>query len=451
MRSIKITSIFFQFTLLAILTQIIACGSNAHHTPKNSDEILLLPPPPPTLTKEVIDVCSFNIQFLGFYSLKDTQGMAEFLKSKNCDIVVIQELVSPPSEEFLSVNNLFPFSKWSDLPLEIQNSEENKKIRESNNNEKEPNKKGSDYIFPINTTTLEDGKLPIHDLITPRQLSTDFFTSMNIAGYDKFVLSPEDTSPTRNRVNSSASEWWVTFFKDDLIELTQPQENHTTQNFNILSIFPHGFLSSILLKNPDFDRTPFALQFQTKDQSLHFTLISVHLAPGSSSKARRKTEMDGIKKWIDTHNLSDELVITLGDMNIENCSELSNFLPENYISLNSKCLPTNTLQKLGGQKPYDHVVFNSQAKNSDRIILDSFIVDDLINEMEDRWYNVNPSASKEKCSNTELKFTPLDLCYPGGIKVKDSPFRLHYNHDQFRQTYSDHHPIRFQISLKDSR
>jgi hypothetical protein len=43
---------------------------------------------------DTLTICSFNIQFLGHFKKKDDNALAEILKDS--DIVVVQELVTPP-------------------------------------------------------------------------------------------------------------------------------------------------------------------------------------------------------------------------------------------------------------------------------------------------------------------------------------------------------------------
>src|SRR5262245_58566849 len=64
------------------------------------------PPTPAETPVETIEICSFNIQFLGSFEKRDNQALAELMKEEACDIVVVQELVAPPAYDFLKKNHL---------------------------------------------------------------------------------------------------------------------------------------------------------------------------------------------------------------------------------------------------------------------------------------------------------------------------------------------------------
>lgn len=122
-----------------------------------------------------ISVASFNIQFLGNSRRRDNNALAAMLE--RFDVVVVQELVSPPF----------------------------------------------------------DGEFPDGTAFRPDPESAGFFQAMEAQGFD-FVLSPEDTgSGERIHRNGSATEWWVTFFDplkvrpdDDLPNgfLAEDRSNH---------------------------------------------------------------------------------------------------------------------------------------------------------------------------------------------------------------------------------
>jgi hypothetical protein len=100
-----------------------------------------------------ISVCSFNIQFLGNSRSRDNRALAELVAPY--DIVVVQELVSPP------------------------------------------------YI----------GTFPDGTPFKPDSESAEFFDAMRQHGFE-FVLSEEDTG-TGDTIhkNGSSTEWWVAFYK----------------------------------------------------------------------------------------------------------------------------------------------------------------------------------------------------------------------------------------------
>jgi len=113
--------------------------------------------------------------------------------------------------------------------------------------------------------------------------------------------------------------------------------------------------------------------------------------------------------------LREKDFIILGDMNIEDAAELAVATPLGYLSLNDECHPTNT--NLNSPKPYDHVMYNTTFTTEIDSEFDLEVIN-LIEAMEDFW------------TSTEDE-------YPGDP----------YNHNQFRQYYSDHHPVVFRIKV----
>jgi endonuclease/exonuclease/phosphatase family metal-dependent hydrolase len=300
-----------------------------------------------------VQVCSFNIQFLGHFKHRDVSALAEVVK--DCEIVVVQELVAPPTAG----------------------------------------------AFP-------DG--------TPRKADPEaaaFFGAMRVRGFE-YVLSSEDTgSGPENHKNSSATEWWVAFYKPFYVVGAMPG------GVRIAGDLPSGWLATDRSDNPDYERVPYAFAFRTANGPMldvtgtDFVLISVHLQPGSSKadRARRKHELQSIWKWVEANNAVEKDFIVLGDMNIEDCDELRSLdhIPTGYRTLNDKCLPTNT--NVNGPKPYDHVILPRQIHPPDY----GFEVVDLVKVLETRWLDEGP--------------------FPGRP----------YNHDTFRQLYSDHNPIKFRL------
>lgn len=290
-----------------------------------------------------ISICSFNVQFLGYSSARHNSALADIIK--NHDIVVIQELVAPP------------FS-------------------------------GS---YPNGDSRKGDSEAAM------------FFGEMEARGFS-YVLSEEDTGTgSKIHKNSSATEWWVTFFRPEVVEVAND--------------LPHGFLDSDRSDNPNFERVPFAFSFRTKEGNLDFVLISVHLQPGKERRnaIRRLHELDTISRWIDVKDVDEKDFIILGDMNIEDCDELEEAMPSEFVSLNGNCLATNT--NVNGPKPYDHVLYRPVYTQNDIDGAYQFTVVNLIEEMRDDW---DESTMGE---------------YPGDP----------YQHNSFRKYFSDHHPVVFQM------
>lgn len=106
-----------------------------------------------------ISICSFNIQFLGNSRSRDDRALADIVAPY--DIVVVQELVSPP------------------------------------------------YV----------GAFPDGAPFKPDSESAEFFNAMRQHGFE-FLLSEEDTGTGDNiHQNGSSTEWWVAFYKPGLVTL----------------------------------------------------------------------------------------------------------------------------------------------------------------------------------------------------------------------------------------
>jgi hypothetical protein len=161
-------------------------------------------------------------------------------------------------------------------------------------------------------------------------------------------------------------------------------------------------------------RLPYAFALRTTDSRADFVLISVHLKPGSSraEEARRKHELASIGAWIDANDAVEKDFIILGDMNIEDAEELGIATPVGFVSLNDECCPTNTK----GNKPYDHVLFRPAFTREIDLGFDLAVVD-LVAAMRPFWTVAAP--------------------YPGDP----------YDHNEFRQHYSDHHPVVFRVNV----
>lgn len=121
--------------------------------------IALLVSAPAAFADEFLRIASFNIQFLGNSTARDNTALTSILSPY--DIVVVQEVVSPP----------YP----GDFP---------------------------------------DGKAR-----RPDPQVTEFFDQMRALGF-AFVLSEEDTgSGDAINVNGSSTEWWVAFYKPETVNL----------------------------------------------------------------------------------------------------------------------------------------------------------------------------------------------------------------------------------------
>ncbi len=281
-----------------------------------------------------IRVCSFNIKFVGFYKKKDHRAIADILK--DYDLILIQELVSPPV----------------------------------------------DGVYPDGSGYLADPE------------AMDFVEAMVSHGF-AYVISAEDTG-TNDEIHSqsSSTEWFIAFYDTTVVSV---DEELITD-----------FLAEDRSNHPSFERVPHAFSFETVDGGLDFTLISVHLQPGSDSleRARRKEELAAIVQWIDDHDSIEKDFLIVGDMNICNQQELFSLLPPGFNSLNEDCIPTNLASE---GRPYDHVFFHPGYSGEE--VIDSLEIVDLVEAVRPFW--------KEAI-----------------------PFPEH-NLNLFYQFYSDHKPIVF--------
>jgi endonuclease/exonuclease/phosphatase family metal-dependent hydrolase len=295
-------------------------------------------------TGDALNVCSFNVQFLGASRARDDAALASVVKEY--DIVIVQELVSPP----------YPMT------------------------------------FP--------GGRPVK----PDVEAAEFFEAMKAHGF-AWWLSEEDTG-TGSRIHSNGTntEWWVAFYRPEAVDKAMD--------------LPHGFLANDRSNHPDYERVPYAFAFRTGCGRADFVLISVHLKPGSGrrDKARRKHEIAAIVEWVDAHDETEKDFVILGDCNIENTAELVDSTPLGFLSLNDECRPTNT--NVNGPKPYDHVFFRPAFSTEIDRDFDMAVID-LIEAMRPWWREAAP--------------------FPGDP----------YDHNSFRQAYTDHHPVVFRMRVPE--
>jgi hypothetical protein len=289
--------------------------------------------------QDTLNICSFNIQFLGHFQSKNNTLLAELLSEY--DIVVIQELVAPPMN-------------------------------------------GS---YKDGVTYKKDPE------------SAAFAEAMTAKGFH-YWLSDEDTGPTGNRTASTASEWWIVFYKNDKV---RPDSTRA-----------YGFVSTPLAGNPDLERVPYAFPFKSVKGNSTFTFVPVHLRPGdrTADRARRQKELTTLFDWVSSQTEMNKDFYVLGDFNIYKNSEFAAFEQHDFRSLNAACQFTNTkiYESTSKGKPYDHVFYRTASVED--LVPNSFAVVDLMAEL---------------------------------IKLAPDQVSTTYNHDEFRQKYSDHLPIHFKI------
>jgi len=293
---------------------------------------------------DTINICSFNIQFLGHFKARDNSTLSKILKPY--DIVVIQEMVAPP------VSGTFPSN-------------------------------GQKYKSDLESKAFVD--------------------AMQKQGFS-YWLSTEDTGPTKNHVNSSASEWWITFYREAIVV---PDSSRY-----------YGFLDTALAGSLLYERVPFCLPFKSIDGKSTFSLISLHLKPGNgvADRTRRAEELKTLFEWGTKQKEKNKDFIYLGDCNIYKEGEFIEYEKQGIYSLNKQCSSTNTklYEDAKKGKPYDHVFYTNSSE--DEVINKSFKVVDLMQEIR--------------------------VLYKG----ESFPYAP-YEHNLFRTKFSDHVPIAFQYIL----
>lgn len=294
---------------------------------------------------DTLSICSFNIQFLGHFKAREDSLLANVLET--FDIVVIQEMVAPPIEG----------------------------------------------VFPDGSPFRKDNE------------SALFTKQMTKRGF-KYWLSSEDTGPSKNHVNSTSSEWWITFYKPEMV-------NPDSSKF-------YGFIDTVVVGSVKYRRVPYSMPFMsTKDGTHLFSLISLHLHPGNGNQDReiRANELAHLFNWTKNNEDSTQIIL-LGDCNIYDSAEFISYDTIGIYSLNKDCLNTNTklYESHNKGKPYDHVFYSS--KSTQNMITTSFKVIDLMDYLKN-------------------SLPPEQFIYEP------------YEHDLFRTSFSDHLPIKFDFIVKE--
>jgi len=229
--------------------------------------------------------CTYNIKWLGYSNKRDNTGIAKFLADSNRSLMVVQELVAPP------------------VPVDVG-----------------------------------------YKTIKADPEAKAFFDAMSGQGYN-YILSNEDTG-TGDKIhnNSSSTEWFVAFYKADVIEPLQS-----------------GYIVEDRSNHDDYERVPYQFTFKEKSSNMDFTVISTHLKPGKSKKdtIRRYHELQNIFNWIQSENSSntERDYIVLGDMNVYSCSKLDDNLQGGFKRANTECLNSN----LKMSEPYDQVLYTNNS------------------------------------------------------------------------------------------
>lgn len=241
---------------------------------------------------------------------------------RNCDIAAIQELISTPTKLF--------FPRPNGSPKVLEADEEAEK----------------------------------------------FFAAMAAVGF-AWSIAPQDTGRTLNQSNGTASEFPVVFYRPDRLEKgDQVKEGYWIEP---------GKPTAVLVRNPVFDRVPYAFAFRWKlpattqsatttavsqePRGNDFVIISVHLhasrAGLASGTAQRNKEIATIMEWCAEmeRTTGEKDYLFLGDTNIESASAIKSILLQNpgWDTLNRKAAQTN-LMTAAEARPYDQVFFKASRK-----------------------------------------------------------------------------------------
>lgn len=223
--------------------------------------------------------------------------------------------------------------------------------------------------------------------------SAAFTEAMRAQGFT-YALGTDGTGQTTQ--GSTSREWPIAYYRSDAVSYNVSRSD---------------FIEPQVLANPTFDRVPWAYHFTTPDSTLDFYLVSVHLAAEDKDIPQRKAELARIAQWGAARTDEHDIII-LGDMNLQDTTEVQSALPMGYATLNSRGLPTNCSPK--SPKPFDQVMYLPAHTAPDLDPSQPFAVTDLMQAMQPYWSD--PA-------------TP----YPG------QP----YDGNLFPQYYSDHHPVSF--------
>lgn len=384
----------------------------------------------PAVTENQLQICSYNIQFLGSSLKRDANFIADALK--NCDIVVVQELVA------------FPYR----------------------------------YVYPESVSWEEFKKPtdPSRDIDDGDFESARFFAEMKKNNF-AYTLSSENTGASQFHASSTGNEWWVTFFKLDKIK--------------VAADLPKGFLEERRFNSINFDRVPWALPLRIKKTGADFTLISVHLhftsKPKDKEEDRRKivtqgrisdsseltqgevdrllrlTELEQIYGWIEKNKKytdsnskihTEKDYIVLGDMNISGANEVAEIMKvvPNVRTLNPSAeIMTNSQ----GNEPYDHVMVSNDSnfKYPEKFkLLNMACRAALLGAPEFDPETKKPpeqSSANLKPKNTQCaQFEKVEgrKNFPI-LKLLDISSKGFWN--EFRYRYSDHNPVFFTLDIPE--
>lgn len=332
-----------------------------------------------------LSVCTWNIQWIGHWKAKKNQDIANVLR--NCDVAVIQEMVAPP---------------W-DVTVTSKGSQE--------------------------TVTLK-GDVE----------AKAFVDAMKAVGFDGVELSAEDTGPTKNHTNTTASEWYIAFFKSAKVEIAQD--------------LPKGFLARKLAGHSIYSRVPHAFGIRARHNgkpSVDMVLVSVHLhatgdnEPKRRCKARRIREFRYINQWITqkkkNHASHEKDYFVLGDMNIEDLEEVNAFMGESPEWLNTELAATEPLVDLDTPEDPSSFYMLRNVKS--------------MNYAPETKTLKGTNIKRDKPYDHVMHYTTTTLDILPTLQIVDlaKSFDLESfpKANDFVQAYSDHNPLRFVVKLSEDR
>lgn len=244
-----------------------------------------------------------------------------------------------------------------------------------------------DLVKNCDVVVIQELAYPNDKAAGGNDVTIAFFDEMANAGLDGWILSEGKTGPTNGNLGRNA-DYFVAFYKKARIQHAED--------------LPNGWLEQPTVKNPRFDRVPYAFGFRAvksgSKKPVDFVMISVHLHPTEGSniaakvadKAFRVFEFGIIQDWINAQDSTEKDYIILGDTNIEDQEEYNAItgnpspavkkemtsrgksvgkasagLETTYTSLNAVVGADGTVQMNGTnlkmEKPYDHVFYNTET------------------------------------------------------------------------------------------
>ncbi|MGE0173145.1 MAG: hypothetical protein AB7T49_10180 [Oligoflexales bacterium] len=248
-----------------------------------------------------LGICSFNIKWLGHVG-KQNETLADLLK--NCDAIVIQELVVPFDVSIL------------DKP-------------------------------PANCAKMTDHAKAGAGINYDCEAQAFFHAMSKI--FTGVKLGEDSTSEVDPPSSATAAEWPVLFYNRKTIEVTEPNE----------------FVSTPIKNGHTFDRVPYAFGLRAVGGGPDFIIVSVHLAADNKSgsqKKKRLEEFGAIKSWIEKwqKNSPERDIFIVGDTNIASFEELDAILSDQYLADFETLNPSleRTVVSTTSSSPFDQVFFN---------------------------------------------------------------------------------------------